>query len=408
VECLALRGSHVRPFHVYAVVIAAAIVVAVLHIRRFGMPQVAADELAFVAINFGITLLMFASFGGHHEHSIRTAAWPLSNILMGACLFYFARAMDFGPIISAAATGALAVQILGIIIDLWIPGILAQWAARPAGFPQNPNNGALLICFLLALLLPAQLGDQSSRRALVGFAGCYAFVLVTLSRSGHLLYLGVALIFAIGLSISKTKERLLDYGIALGAVALSVAIIVFSPSLMQPNSISMWRSRVGFAAPDVLPNFAVTANWLPRPMSVPRIRGIEKTQAELDEFIAEADDSIRQRSNTFKFFFGEALKRPMLGAGSGWTSAFTRGPHNQFLSLFVEQGIFAAALHLLSMACLTLIAIRRRAVSLLAIAGLGWGNSMFSHTVLIEPWFLVFSLVALGLTKPVLASRQAC
>jgi hypothetical protein len=60
------------------------------------------------------------------------------------------------------------------------------------------------------------------------------------------------------------------------------------------------------------------------------------------------------------------------------------------------------------MACLTLIAIRRRAVSLLAIAGLGWGNSMFSHTVLIEPWFLVFSLVALGLTKPVLASRQAC
>jgi hypothetical protein len=111
------------------------------------MPRVAADELTFVALNFGITVLMLASFGGHHEDSIRTAAWPLANILRGACLFYFAGAMDFRSIISAAAIGALAIQILGILIDLWIPGILAQWAARPAGFPQNPNNGALLICF---------------------------------------------------------------------------------------------------------------------------------------------------------------------------------------------------------------------------------------------------------------------
>jgi hypothetical protein len=413
-----VHGSAVRPFQVYAVLILAAGVIVILHIKETGIGSVRQNltigEIALFAVLASLVLCNLASFGGHQDFLLKIAVWPAANLLMGIALFYFARFMGLGHTIIAAAAAALAVQFSGIMIDLWLPGTFAEWAPRPAGFPQNSNNGALLACFFMAMLLRARLRDRPTSTALYALIVGLPLIFATLSRSGLILYFAVLLIYAVALLAApvETVASRARRGWLFAAVFLPclLATAFLSPTLRLPDTISIWRDRIGFAAPDLTPNFASTAEAMIttnvrsfQEASLPRRHDTHENltlQSELDESIRTSDDTVLQRINAAQFFWSEGIKHPVFGLGTGYSDVFKRGPHNEFLRLFAEDGLPAAALYSIALLLLSAIAIYRQSPALLAVVAIGWLDSILSHTVLVEPFLVVFAGAVLAASKP--------
>jgi len=390
-----------------------------------------------------------ASPGGHQDYLFKIAVWPAANLLMGAALFYFARNMGLEQTIIGAAAIALVVQFTSIVIDLWLPGTFSEYAARPAGLPQNSNNGALLACFLMAILLPMKLRDTPGSIALYALVVGLPLVFVTLSRSGLVFYLVVLLTYAGAQFMATRKASTSKRRHALFIAAFLPCLLAtafLSPALRAPDAISIWRARIGLAMPDMTPNFVETASRReasalksfreetpakpndahestlkssreetparPNDAHESTLKSSrEETPAKpndahesatpqdvLDESIKLSDDTVLQRLNAARFFWSEGLKHPLFGLGTGYGYLFNRGAHNTFLSLFAEDGLPAVMLYLAALLLLTAISIRRQSPALFAIVAIGWLDSMFSHTVLVEPFFLIFAGAALGST----------
>jgi hypothetical protein len=405
-EFSAFHGSPIRPFHVYAVLIAAS--AATLAINR---PRVTKAELATLANFAALCFMMVASLGGSESFSFGLALWPIANLLMAIAMFSFCRR---GLDITAAVQAALVIQLAAIFIDMWFPATFAEWAGRPAGLPQNANNGALLVAFLLALLLPARLGLAPSRAMLYGVIASAPLVLVTLSKSGVLFYLVVLAAFAVSQWFAPTIVKPRAIFLA-GFTSVVILTACLAPTLHEPWAIALWRDRIGISAPDILPapinaaaaRLADELRVSKPPEVLTQDKVIEATSSEapvtqeaLSESMKAADVTTDLRLNAARSFLQDGLQHPIVGLGTGYTIQFKTGPHNTFILLFVEQGVFAVMLFFMMMAVLTGIAINRRSPMLLALTVIGWGDAMLSHTMLIEPWFIVFAGAALGMTSP--------
>jgi hypothetical protein len=402
VEFLALHGSPIRPIFVYAPLVGVALIVVALCVGRSDTPRIPKAEAYFFFVNLLLAVWILVSPGGYSDYSFRIAMWPLINLLMGGALFYFARYMGLGSTIVNAAIGALVVELLGILADLWMPGTFAEWAARPAGPPQNSNNAGLLVCLLLALLLPVTRGEPVRPASLLALAVSVVGVFVSLSRSGLLMCLGIAVLFIVALARSPMRPRFqrpLFEVCASTVLALVVGTLLFAPALREPDAIAIWRSRIGVAIPDLTLKISGGASKTSVDTTGPS-KTTTVSQELLDASIRETDDTILQRENAFKFFLVEAKRRPLLGLGTGYGYLYKRGPHNTFLSLFVEQGVPALLMFFFALSLLTHVAVRRQSIALLAVVSIGWADSMLSHTLLVEPWFLVFACATLGLTAP--------
>ena len=254
VEFLALHGSPIRPIFVYAPLVGVALIVVALCVGRSDTPRIPKAEAYFFFVNLLLAVWILVSPGGYSDYSFRIAMWPLINLLMGGALFYFARYMGLGSTIVNAAIGALVVELLGILADLWMPGTFAEWAARPAGPPQNSNNAGLLVCLLLALLLPVTRGEPVRPASLLALAVSVVGVFVSLSRSGLLMCLGIAVLFIVALARSPMRPRFqrpLFEVCASTVLAMVVGTLLFAPALREPDAIAIWRSKIGVAIPDL-------------------------------------------------------------------------------------------------------------------------------------------------------------
>jgi hypothetical protein len=403
-----VHGSPVRPFHVYAVLIAAALSMTIARGRPVEVTKSDWGILAALAARFVIVL---ASLGGREHFPLGLALWPFANLLMATAMFSFCRR---GLDITAAVQAALVIQLAGIFIDMWFPATFAEWAARPAGLPQNANSAALLVAFLLALLLPARLGLAPSRAMLYGVIASAPLVLVTLSKSGVLFYLVVLAAFAVSQWFAPTIVKPRAIFLA-GFTSVVILTACLAPILHEPWAISLWRDRIGISAPNILPapiNAAAArlADELrvfkpPEVLTQDKVIGATSseapvTQEALDKSMKAADVTTDLRLNAAKSYLSDGLQHPILGLGTGYTFQFKIGPHNTFILLFVEQGFFAVLLFFVAMALLTFIAIKRRSPMLIALVMIGWTDAMLSHTMLFEPWFIVFAGAALGMTSP--------
>lgn len=375
-EYLTFHGSPLRPFEVYAVIILVAVAAVGVHIRSAGLPRIDRLELAFFGIGLALLSLLVASPGGHGEYWLKTSLWPVANMVMAGCLFYFVRVMALGDTVRSAALAALALQLGAVIVDLWFPGTFAEWAPRPAGFPQNANNGALLICLLTALLLPTQTGRAPSRVLLYVLAVSAPLLLATLSKSGFLFYLAVMTGLFVSMTASQWPERRAVV-LPAGTFALMVAMLIVSPDMRRPDTTAIWHSRIGIAAADV-------------------VGAAEAGQTDTDASMKANDDTSLQRRNAFRFFWQQSADHPLLGRGTGYTFQFTRGPHNTFLLLLAENGLFAPILYAAGLLLLGFIAIRRRSPVLFVLTAIAVMNGTLSHTQIVEPWFAVFGIVALA------------
>ena len=381
VEFFAMHGGSIRPFHVYALIIAAGALTVARHVR---LSDVSLPERSFIALCALLIGWMFVSPGGRLNFEYNLVLWPLANLAMGVILFGYARRLGLGSTIIAAATGALILELAGIFADMWFPGLLAEWPARPAGFAQNSNNGALVVVMLLAMLLPLRLRDAPSRSLTCAMIASAPLVFVTLSKSGWSMYAMVAFIYAGTLYFAPVIPRPGKRFMA-GFAAVFLLTISLAPVLHEPWAISVWRSRVGISVPDILPGF------------ISRLHAEPLSQQQMDEFIKASDTTTESRMESAKFFFRIGMERPLFGHGTGFIYRYEVGPHNQFISLIAEQGCPAAVLYCIALVILFGLAIQRMSPSLFAIVAIGSFNSLVSHTVLIEPVLIVLAISMLGL-----------
>jgi O-Antigen ligase len=417
-----VHNSPVRPFEVYSLLLLAATCVIAVHCRSVGFRHLCRNvsdlEIAVFTALALLVCLIAASVGGNQPDSLRFKIWPAANLLMAGSVFYFARLMGLRRTIIAAATCAFSIEIISIFIDLWIPGAFAEWAPRPAGLPQNSNNGALLATFLLAFLLPNKLKSAPSRSLLPALLVAFPLVFVTLSRSGLVFYLLLTVSYATVLTFSATSI-LSRWRVHAIFTAMFIPCVLFtaaaSPTLHGNVTAAIWRSRVGFSVADILPN---ATNQLAKNAALylklaRESFSSENTQSEesttpqeiLDSSINMSDDTVSSRLEAARFFWNVGLQHPLSGVGTGYGYSFKTGPHNMFSSLVAEQGFPALILYIIALALLAIIAIRRLSPFLLAVTLIGGLGSLSSHTILVEPGFLIFVCAALGSTAEAMSPR---
>lgn len=415
-EFLALvHGSPLRPFHVYSLLVAVSVLVVFGHIRSVGFhalnESISRTEVAVFAVLALLVCLIAVSLGGHQADSLRFKIWPIANLVMAAAMVYFARMMGLGSIIIAAAAGALIVQLGGIFVDLWIPGAFSEWAPRPAGPPQNSNNGALLAASFLAFLCPIGLRSSPHHWLLPALLVAGPLVFVTLSRSGLILYVILTVSYVTVRAYSDQPLLFRWRHVVFAAIFIPCLALtaVASPTLHGNITSAMWKSRVGFSLDDLLPSASTpmaskAVGYLGLVQETfgrkdgTSVQENNASQEMIDTSIKQSDDTANFRMEAMRFFWNVGLQHPLFGVGTGYGYTVQPGPHNQFIALVAEQGFPALILYLILLALVTAIALYRRSPLLLTVIAIGAINSMLSHTVIVEPGYLVFVCAAMGVT----------
>lgn len=181
----------------------------------------------------------------------------------------------------------------------------------------------------------------------------------------------------------------LGWGAASG-IAISITIVVASPTLRAPGAIAIWEARLGVDAAKFAPAIEVA--------SASGAEALGMSQSEINASTAKADTTTDIRFTALKRFLAVAWRHHWLGVGTGFGFQTNVGPHNTFASLAAENGFPAAAAFMAVLALLTMIAIIRRSPALFAVVGVVIADAMVSHTVLIEPDLLIIVAMTLGAT----------
>jgi hypothetical protein len=419
--------SPVRPFEVYGFLTAASLALVGWQFTR-ERAQISYMDSAIFLPQLALVAWFFLRSGSHEGGAIFWT-WPLTNVLMGASIVYFCRSENGQKTITAAVATALVVQLAAIYADLWFPGIFAEWVARPAGLPQNPNNATFLIACLASILLPSSLGANYNHRVTNILFACAPLIAVTVSKSGMILYLIVCVIFIVSLSKIKRDRAA---GIWIGPVKfmailvpVTLVTLLFSPLSHHPQAIAVWQSRLGItpqaptlAAPSprktkesaqVSRSDTQAANKSESAAAEPVSPPPEKvlSQAEISRLITESDNTTEVRMAALKRFLTIGLEHPVLGQGTGYSNLFNPGPHNMYVALLVDGGAPAVIFYLLFLGAVTYVAFIRRSPALAALAAVGWIGSMFSHTVVVDPVFFPCVAAAYALAiSPLSAAQQ--
>jgi hypothetical protein len=118
------------------------------------------------------------------------------------------------------------------------------------------------------------------------------------------------------------------------------------------------------------------------------------------------DGSAELRRKAFSFFL-DVLKDHPQGLGTGFTNKFQTGPHNAFLKLAVDEGIFAAICLLTMLIAATWRALRMRSPALFSIRITAWLASMLYHTVIVDPIIPAALAIGLGMIRTPSVTRNS-
>jgi len=201
--------------------------------------------------------------------------------------------------------------------------------------------------------------------------------------------------------IRRPPQRIGRFALAAAALVLAMSL---SPTLQDPVTIAMWHGRYGFALPDFVPKgLEQTLAQLPDLM---RSRGIGQwdhglagnlaTQSEVDTQLSIEDATLSKRIEAARFFFDRGMEKPFAGHGTGYGYTFKTPAHNTFIALFAENGLPGALLSSAIFLLLGVMAISRRSPLLVGLVAVGAIASITSHTILVEPWFIVLIGSAVG------------
>lgn len=259
---------------------------------------------------------------------------------------------------------ALLVLVGSIAYDLHYPGTFSQAQGRAAGYPGNPNQSAITVVMLCALIVRYdrfRLVDVCI--AALGFLTVFA----TLSRGGALLY-AVFLVYYFFqvLYRAKAHRRMAEVVPALFLTASLLVVAAFVASTLVSSS-SMFSSE---NAQRRLATFTFQ-----------------------DDAVYESDDV---RLSLVPAYLDRIDRHVILGYGPGYSRSLAFGPHNTYLQIWVNIGLFGV------LAYVALLFAAYRIFSLRSFDA-GKGFIMISvlagfvnHSILHLPVFLILLGLSLG------------
>lgn len=373
-------GLPVKPTYAYAI-IASGLLVSGLMIHRSAKPLMSAKPffLPFLALA-ALAIIMYRGENPGPDFdalpwkpsltpsSISYAIWPALNLV--ACAGLYLLAGKFRRTIVLAAFTALVIQVATMEADMWWFALFGDPNGRAGGLAQNANVAALLVVVLASLTLSTRLAPYAVTLALAG-------VLLSQSKTGF----GAAAVLAISLLFTRPKISRPSLAFA-STIALSLSgTLYFSPVLNPP--------------PDQLVEIACRKA---HSQNVAAVLDCQVTLQRRIEARTSMDESVGLRWTAAKFFAGIVMNQPF-GLGTGFTNRFTTGPHNSFLKLAADNGIFAAAMLLVLLASVTWCAYRSRSPQMFALAGIAWIGAALFHTLMVDPIVLPALAIGIGLQR---------
>lgn len=272
-----------------------------------------------------------------------------SILALGACLAVFVvpgmrRVVQWA--VAASVVWGTAVNIY----EAFHPLTFSIVIGRSAGLYVNPNISA--IALLIGMLVSISILPEKARGAFLGVAGLGIFL--TLSRAAEVLFM----IAVAGLLWS----RILSWRQAVAAFGLLFALIAVA-------------------------GVAVVSGWWD-----PIQSGVLNTNTFDRILLMSSDASASQRAEVAQKAWLWVQQSPLLGHGLGTTSVWDAdvAPHNIYLILMVDQGVFAMAIYL-GLVWVTVPRTREGWVLAVVLILLGF----FSHNLLEDRSFLLcLSLMA--------------
>jgi len=247
---------------------------------------------------------------------------------------------------------AFALAAASVFVDVVRPGTFSILPDRAAGFARNPNGGAFL---LLALCCALIVFDRVRGIDLVVLGVTSLGVLATLSRGGALLLAFVVCCYGPCVVRHAARHGARALVVRVTALVLLVAGTYFATTrLISQRMFSGPGSRIEML------------------FGKQQIVGPRESRIGL---AAQAWELVEQA--------------PMLGYGSGFTYTLPQGPHNIYLSRWLDNGLAGLASFMWFLVAIALAFWRRRYMPGLVFIGIVAMQGFFSHNLFEERVFLL-------------------
>jgi len=245
-----------------------------------------------------------------------------------------------------------------ILIDAFYPQSFSQVVDRPAGFDGNPNNSAMIVV-MLAIATIDWTRVRTTDMLLWLVAGLA--VAATLSRGGMIL-LAVAFLYY-GIVSWRTGPRRYATNLSILLAAIAVIVPLYSLTGLGTTVYSAENGHLQLLTSIIRGDTASLTN-----------------------------DSRVALSRHFTDLISDG---PILGYGTGLAMSYAAGPHNMFLTLWLENGIIGLSVYLMVLiVCLLhfrMIADSRAQAFCLVVLI----SSFFSHNLLSSrPMFTTLGLLS--------------
>jgi len=275
----------------------------------------------------------------------------------------------FVPCMFIALVGAIS----SIIVDVVNPGYFSTIDSRAAGFFGNSNDGAKSVLLLTAAAVNWR--ECSFFNLLVLILGGVG-IFFTLSINTALLFcLMVVLYFVLALKRKELRASALKSILLLAIIAVAVVIPSMSYTI---QSADMFSGRV----------------------TKERVEGILS--------LGQGDSSFVEghtRIEIAKRYFRMIMKSPISGYGTGYKTLVTFAPHNMYLSLWIQNGLFGLIFYVLLLIGMFYYFYRHRYIPGVVFTLLIIGSSFFDHDIFYQRNFLCLLGIFVPLAMEWSASR---
>jgi O-antigen ligase len=262
---------------------------------------------------------------------------------------------------------AFMLSAASVFVDVIRPGTFSILTDRAAGFARNPNTAGFLLVSLCCALITF---DRVRSFDLVVLAITTLSVLATLSRGA-----GMLLALVIACYVPCVVRQSMRRGI--GFIMMQIVGLVFLIGITYAGVTRLIDQRM----------FASRDSRLGMLFGREEVVGPRESRITL---LAESWELVREA--------------PILGYGSGYTFSMPQGPHNIYISRWLDNGLAGVISYVWLVIAAGLTFFRRRYTVGLVFTGLVVLEGFFSHNLLDERIFLF--LLGVLLTMSTVAAPE--
>lgn len=255
-------------------------------------------------------------FGGFLPAAFSTSGGKFIYVyvsLYTLVMIFFSVGIAASPTVRQHFRLVLAISLVGatssIFVDVFYPQTFSRLGTRPIGFERNPNHAAMIVVFL-AIAAVDWTRSRTSDMLLWLITGLA--VIATLSRSGMILLVVAFLYYSVASWRPGPQRYARNLSMLVGAVAVIVPL--YSLTGLSTTTYSPESARVRLLA---------------------ALLSGETAPLTTDTRVSLVADYIDLISD-----------RPILGYGTGFFRSQVQGPHNMFLTLWVECGVMGLLAYL--------------------------------------------------------------